>query len=688
MDRWAPLLDFSSLSMSSQNAGGSPDLLVQVQQVQQVQQVEQVPLSQQTGSSSDEWLPSSPSSPSCPSSPSSSIDSHSGFYSLVDDPSSPEAELNTAWMVSAQRQTQLATLKEERGFKLQTYASSRKPRSLFPEVGGGHAGHQMELKAGVEAVLQEEDRLLRQEIIRSQAPRKRAGPAAGVGGPDLDLGSSRLLDGFSLSFSPVRSRPESLAPPAAGAVDKEQINFSAARQQFLRLEQQNRQPDLLDSLKPSRTRPSTGPAPDVASSEQQEVQVQLSQDTAGPKQTDLQRKGSSASEELTVTQTTSQKRPNAGLRSSRSTGDEETPIQREIRLVQDREEKLRHSRGLKPSDDRAEMVQITSKRLNLLTSMVPVQQEVQTGSENQRGDRGILRHYSLESPQKLEDQVDVGTRGEGTGPEWRDRFSSPCCPHRHSEETELLLSQRSSAAPAFSATSSGVLETTSVYQDRLTSPFSHVLLLSPPSSPGSWRESLESSRLQSRGRGTSDFIQKEIEESLRREQELQELRVSRAQLRSFTPGPLVEQDSRVAISHLDPPGPAEIRAVSPPSGRAATRRPPSSFTQTRASPPPSPSSSSYPSPFPSPLPSPVTSPSLPPVAVRAAPPVVGGLTGTLLQDYQARQAQLRLEESSYAGILPVDDVNNEVVESTRVIRHKNQRALRWEARNFVNLEDP
>lgn len=512
MERWAhlssqrqdPHLDLSYIGISSENIGGSPDLLVQAQQVQLA------PLSQQTGSSSEE-----PSCPSTPSSPSSSIDSHSGFYSLVEDPSSPEAELNTAWMVSAQRQNQLATLKEERAFKLQTYSSSRRPRSLFPEQLGGQDAHQQEeLKAGVEVLVQEEQRRLRQEIIRSQAPRKKTWTRD----LDLDMGSRRLLNGLSL----VYSKPEPLAPPAAGTVDKAQINFNAARQQFLRMELQDQQPNLLESLSPSKTRPR--PSLGVASLEQQENRVQLDQDIAGRDQFDLHRKDSSWSQDLVAIKTTSL---NAGPMSSRSTRDPETPIRQKIWLDQKCKEKLSSPHWLKSNDDTIQ-VQVTSSHLNSLSNPGPVHKEVQTGSKNQRRDSGILRLLSLEAPQKLKDGLD-------------DRFSSPCCPHRHSEETELLLSQRTSAAPL----SSSIQETKGIYQDRLTSPFSHVLRLSPPSSPGSWRGNLESNGLQSRGPGTSSFIQQEIEESLRREQELRELRLSRTQLKSFA-DPLVEQTTKEA----------------------------------------------------------------------------------------------------------------------------------------------
>ncbi|KAG7231995.1 hypothetical protein INR49_010016 [Caranx melampygus] len=132
--------------------------------------------------------------------------------------------------------------------------------------------------------------------------------------------------------------------------------------------------------------------------------------------------------------------------------------------------------------------------------------------------------------------------------------------------------------------------------------------------------------------GGPDFIEKEIEEALRREQELKELRESREKTSQqvVSPTPLVEQAHKMAISQFYPP------------------------TNTGA---------------------------------RSAPPPFRGLTETLLQDFEERRIKLKLDESSYAGIQPIDDINNEVVESTRVTRHKNQRAMRWEAGVFANLEN-
>lgn len=495
MDRWGPLLsdpkdpvlDFRSLSISSQNTVGSPALKVQV------------PVSEETGSSSEE--------PSSPTSPCSSIDSHSGFYSLVDDPSCPEAELNTAWMVSAQRQHQLATLKEEKAFKLQTYCSSRRPRSLFlEEVGKENACNQEELRAGVGVLLQEEDRRLRQEIIRSQAPRKKPVPAAGVNLRDLELSPRDLLD----SRGEVHGRVEQLDPPAARNVDNKQINFNAAMQQFLQMEQQNQQPNLQDSKRSSGTRYRTRVTQGLKSIQQQN-QVQVNPDIADPGQLELQKKiSTSRSKDLATNMIT------------RSTRDHDTPSQHKNQLVQERKEKLFLSQGLKSIDDQVQ-VQGNRNNLNYASNLVSIQQKVETKSKNH-----TVRLNSSEAPQNLKGVED-------------NRFMSPCCPHRHSEETELLLSR--------------VQETKGIYQDRLTSPltspFSHVLPPSPSSSPGSWRQNLESSGLQSRGQGTSNFIQQDIEESVRREQELQELRAARTPLKTSTPDSLEKQTSNGAAIDLN-----------------------------------------------------------------------------------------------------------------------------------------
>nr|XP_026654132.1 mitotic interactor and substrate of PLK1-like [Zonotrichia albicollis] len=54
--------------------------------------------------------------------------------------------------------------------------------------------------------------------------------------------------------------------------------------------------------------------------------------------------------------------------------------------------------------------------------------------------------------------------------------------------------------------------------------------------------------------------------------------------------------------------------------------------------------------------------------------------------FEERRRRVK-EDGKYAGIEPVDKVNTEVVESTRVFRHKSAMAQRWEAGQYVRDED-
>lgn len=418
--------------------------------------------------SSNECPPNSPSSPS-----GSSSGSQCGFYSFVEDPRSPEAELNQAWMVSPQRHAQLATLKMEGGFKLQTYASSRKPQSLFSENGGDRR-YQVDLTDGVGAEEEEEDdKLLRKEIIRHQAPR----------------GAPRLMEG-----SGPTSRTEPLRPAVPSTINKDSINFTAARQQFLRLEQER----ACVLLKPGSFSNTHTKAPPPEENRPCRLAHVLDSGLDGL--------SSPSSVEAAW--------------SSR----QETPIQREIRLIQQREENLRLARGLKVST--AEMVEIKSKRFQspLSLSSKDLQQVLQ---KMQRKDK-----HQLQADVQEENHLDPGgtTRKADQNKRREERppsgdttdFPLPCCPHRHPEERQPDICHRASD------TASLPEDTRRFRPDDMASPSdtSAASMLTMDTSR-SWRENLQLNGLQSRNSGAPDFIEKEIEEALRREEELRELRAPR-----------------------------------------------------------------------------------------------------------------------------------------------------------------
>ncbi|XP_041861988.1 mitotic interactor and substrate of PLK1 isoform X1 [Melanotaenia boesemani] len=658
----------SSVVVSPLQSDGSPSILVLARQVSV----------SQDGNNSDEWGPGSTSS---------SSDSLCGFYSFVDDPTSPEAEQNEAWMVSPQRQAHLATLKEEKGFKLQTYSSSRKPDSLFSESNGDSL-YEMDQSHGVK-VSEEEEKQLRKEIICSQAPRKNptGSPLSPVHNLDLSpvqnmalsLATDKLIQGFSVSFSPTNSRPEPPQPTELGSIDKKEINFSEVRKKFLKIEQE-RLAALLSPIRSSRTHlnPTLGPPePDVHLTRKVEMYdgVEMSDDLVLTELTEVEK---NSQKKVTVFQE-EESRVFSDLNSEigdssveirfnddrtwESTEVPETPIEREIRLVQEREEDLRRSRGLKLSNT-MEMVEIKTTRLPLSMMLEKAQEKNQVNTsreiqmENQRNEEPQQQGRILKGDPPGPLEADEGRTAVGLETEV---LPSPCCPHRNPEEprlyqTDSSLTERDSRGPR------------RFYRDQVSFSSSPV----PPTAcretdPQSWRENLEPTGLLSRGQGAPDFIEKEIQESLRREEELRE---SRASQPIFSPPPLVEQAAKMAVRQFYPPINTD-KPVSLSSSssllRPAVRLSSVSFITAQ--------------------PWAISPPPTSPAGVRMGPPAPRGLTETLLQDFEDHRTKMKLEESSYAGIQLVDNVNNELVESTRVIRRKNQRALRWEAGMFANQEN-
>lgn len=559
--------------VSSQQGDESQDVVVQARQIA---------VSPDGGNSSDEWQPSSPSSPG------SSSGSHCGFYSFVEDPGSPKAGHNEAWMVSPQRQAMLATLKQEKGFKLQTYTSSKKPESLFSE-GNGDLQYKVDANNGIRVVGEEEEKELRKEIIRTQAPKKSAGFQDQLSSQeDLSQSTNKLIEGFSLSYKPVSSRPEPPRPAEPGTIDREQINFNTIRQQFLKLEQ-DRLKAPSSPLKSPRTHLKSylWPDLDVTTPKKVETSNNAAQFKAPEEDEAYRQKKVTVfqTEECLSRQSSVFDDLDSGLeelsgevgggyisddgvfndnvqqlnRPIKSTSACETPIEREIRLIQEREENLRRSRGLKLSDSWGQMVEIKTKRLQPRPAPIKmkektrvsfiVQGEVKNENQNKLDpSQNIEETRSQSEPRNKDRWTEESSQPES---ETSEVFPSPCCPHRHPEEQK----QMSPIPSSLIEIDSGVQDRRRLDQDQVFS-FSSTasLALTPQKETAlqSWRESLKSTGLQCRGKGAPDFIEKEIEEALRREQELRESR-EEAKQQLFSPAPLVEQATQKAVSQFYPP---------------------------------------------------------------------------------------------------------------------------------------
>uniref|UniRef100_A0A8D3EF52 A-kinase anchor protein 2 C-terminal domain-containing protein n=1 Tax=Scophthalmus maximus TaxID=52904 RepID=A0A8D3EF52_SCOMX len=437
---------------------------------------------------------------------------------------------------------------------VQTSSHSKKPHSLFSES-KEDSQYNVDPESVIKVVGEQEEKQLRKDIIRSQAPKKNLmfnDQLHASENLDLSRSTNKLIEGFSVSYSPVGSRPESTHTAEFGTVDKEQINFSAARQQFLKMEQELLTTVLNPLTSNIPPHSSLHQDPDVSSWRQVETfdSVELSEDTTLFKPSEEVDTNSEwkrtecRTEESLSRQSSVFDDLGSGLEELlvESTTEYETPIEREIRLVQEREENLRHSRGLKHSDSRAEMVEIKTKRLQ--ASLTPIKAREKTPVS-----------FIIQQKKEIQSREEPLQQGGILGGDSQDRRAEERPPsvnrvvHQSNEFSFFLLHCGGLEVPrlkTFAPESNDFLITLLLFASSPT--------LTPQqkitwTTPHQWKENLEFSGLQPRGQGAPDFIEKEIKEALRREQELKESRAKNNQ-QLFSPTPLLEQATKMATSQF------------------------------------------------------------------------------------------------------------------------------------------
>ncbi|NXC62852.1 MISP protein, partial [Aleadryas rufinucha] len=586
----------------------------------------------------------------------------------------------------------------------------------------------------------------RREVIRSQVMRKSSTIAerwssvdelssisTGVGSQGEGRHTGSVPTSFAMCFdkpSPGRA----VTPVDPENIDTEQINFSAARQQFLMLEKTN--PGSFFSPEQQAMSPRPESVTKVSREEWYSPEMAMKA-TRGY--------GSAGAPSQSRTDKSVYQTFNVDLRAgSNGLGKEtrasnETPIEREIRIAMEREENLWKERGIQRLTSSSELVEIQAKPvLNIHLSPGPgrkgkdrgraslyvqreIEQETKREEDLKRQGR-LLVAYDKGTQQELEERKRVFEQEEA--PPQKPTPLKRREEERRSWVKELVVEQPSSPSPAEDtrggrsvpsytaniahfqlsqprfAASDRSREQPSVSQHASASaskwgsedswggklpgstpsPASTAVLPRESFSFSFWKPKVsfvedmgtqsplrredgreEQYQLRTWKPQTSALIEEEIRSDLQREEELQEQRRRRRQLMDTYSDGVPQEGSRSRHSSAASGASGNYTVSGSPASSPASHQTGilgliSSFTPLRVT---SSSQGSAETPTPD--------------SLHSSP-------------FEERRRRVK-EEGKYAGIEPVDKVNTEVVESTRVFRHKSVMAQRWEAGQYVRDED-
>ncbi|XP_051028951.1 mitotic interactor and substrate of PLK1 [Acomys russatus] len=488
-------------------------------------------------------------------------------------------------------------------------------------------------------------------------------------------------------------------------VDTEQIDFLAARQQFLSLEKANANPvtwgpTARETL--ARTPPAVNQSPKTS------TQPCLANGYAVPVLSPVKEvtweKSVPVSPASSIRTATG---PGHQTRAESPETPKETPIEREIRLAQEREAELREQRGLGPAAGHQELVQIPSRPLLSKVSLV------ETPPRRDRGRPSLyVQRDMVQETQREEDHRREGLQvGRASTPDWpsqdpqpglqrsSDSVLSPDAratdpipearkvnrippdayqPYLGSGTPKLEFSafrvysskpssvstedtfQKATGSPGHSSECSGRPPSSKQEQPKPTGKPLHAngavvqlqnfhlrpLRFRVPDVPQraqtshSWGWEVPGGpKLRLQKSQSSDLLEKEVASVLRREREVAEERRNLFFPEVFSPE--LDQDESLE---------QESRSSSRASGVTG------SYSVSE-----------------SPLCSPIH--------------LHSGLVWKVEAPEASALGQKTKKETWYAGINPSDRVNSEVLGATRVIRHKNVLAERWEAHIYASEDE-